>query len=190
MNNPKRQVIIKKGLFLLAIVVCFVALGFYFGQRQSAPSTSPAVTQEEIARLAKPIVETEVKRKFEFPIGEAKDEGATFKLTLVDAKKVKLVATRGEPVQTRAGEEFLIIAIEIENSSGYPLKVDSQGYIRLLGDEEKKYAPDFYNGPIEIPADSVKRDELGFVVSADKNQFKLIIGPVDGEEKEEIEINF
>lgn len=180
------RTILKKTLLLLAVIACFAFLGFFLGQQRQRTSQDV----QEIERLATPTFETKLNNEFEFPIEEAPVEEASFKISLMEAKKVKLIAMQGEPIQAEADQEFLVISLEIENKNNFPFEIDSQHYFRVKGEENKSYAPDFYNGAIEIPAVSTKKDELAFIVPAEQKQFKLLLGSVIEGGKEEIEINF
>jgi len=184
MTTLKNSTILGKVIFVLAVAICFGFLGFYFGQQRTPQNV------KEAEKLATPTVAVQLNKEFEFPIEEAPESDASYKMILTDAKKVKLVATQGEPIQAEAGKEFLILTLEIENDNAFPFEVNNQHYFRLQGEEDKSYAPDFYNDLIEIPAVSTKKDELGFIVPAEQMQFKLLVGPIIEEEKEEIVINF
>jgi len=187
MINLKDKTILKKIIFLLVVVAGAVSLGLYFGSKR-APKTTP--TSQEIEKLAKPLAEAKLNSNFEFTIEELEDENAILKFTLVGAKKVKAVANQGQPIKAGSGEEFLIISLEYGNDSAFSLKVNSRDFVRLLGDEGKKFAPDFYNEAIDVSPVSVRKDEIGFIVPAGKKQFKLLVGQKQEEETTEVEINF
>lgn len=175
---------ILKGIIIVLAFVIVAFLGYYFGRQQ------PSQEVKEIEELATPTGIIQLDNELEFPIEEAPEEEASFKIILTEAKKVKLITMQGEPVQAEAGKEFFILSLEIENENTFPFEIDSQHYLRLQAEEGKSLAPDFYNGPMEIPAVSTKKDELAFIVPEEQKQFKLWIGPIIDEEKQEIEINF
>jgi len=184
MKTLKNWTILKKIILVLAVVIVIAFLGYSFGQRQASSEV------KKIEKLATPTFTTQLHNQFEFPIEEAPIEEANFKISLTEAKKVKLIAMQGDPIQAEAGKEYLVLSFEIENKNNFPFEIDSQHYFRLQGEDNKKYAPDFYNGAIEVPAAATKKDELGFTVSAEQKQFKLLLGPITEEKKETIEINF
>jgi len=186
MINLKDNTILKKIVFLIAVVACAVSLGLYVGSKRSSKTTP---TSQEIEKLAKPVAEAKLGQSFDFSIEELEDN-AILKFTLVGAKKVKAVANQGQPIKAGSGEEFLIISLEYGNDSAFSLKVNSRDFVRLLGDEGKKFAPDFYNEAIDVSPVSVRKDEIGFVVAAGKKQFKLLVGQKQEEETTEVEINF
>jgi hypothetical protein len=184
MTNFKDSTTLKKIILVLAVIIVVAFLGYSFGQRQIPSET------KEIEKLATPTLQTQLTNELEFPIEEAPIEDANFKIILTEAKKVKLISMQGNPVEAEAGKEFLILSFEIENENNFPFEIDSQHYLRLQDESGKNYAPDFYNGSLEIPAAATKKDELAFTVSAEQKQFKLLLGPITEEEKEIIEINF
>ena len=184
MEFQKFKPVLRKIIFVIVILLGIGYLGFYLGQKKE-PSEI-----EEVERLATPSEVVQFDQELEFPIEEAPEEEASFKFILTEAKKVKLIKMQGNPIQSEPGQAFLILTLEIENQNPFPFEINNQNYLRLQGEEDKRLAPDFYNGPIEIPAVSTKKDELAFIVPEDQKQFKLLLGPVVEEEQEEIEINF
>jgi len=143
--------------------------------------------QEEITQKAKPSATTQIEKSFEFPI--KKNSKEKFKINITKAEKVKLVTTKNQPVAPKEGEEFLLVYLEVENNLETPITIDSQNYIRLIDENDKKLAPDFYNGPIQILPISTKKDQIGFVVKEGQNEFKLQVGEPEGK-KEQVEFKF
>ena len=139
---PRNSPLFKKIIGLLLIIVLFSLLGFYFGTRKVSKTS---LTAGDLEKLDSPLAEASINRNFEFPIKDLQEEGAKLKFSLVSAKKVKAIANQGKPIQASANEEFLIISLEYRNDTAYSLKATSRDFIRLLGEEDKKYAPDFYN---------------------------------------------
>ena len=151
--------------------------------------SSSGSSGQKTEELAKPLGEVGINRTFEFSFKDPQNKPINLKFTLLSAKKVRLVATKGEPIESPTGKEFLVLSLELQNDSKYPLKVNSQDFVRLVGENEKKFAADFYNGSLDVSAISVKRDEMAFMVPKDTNNFKLLVGEID-KEKQEVEINF
>lgn len=176
-NFTKDSIFFKKFFPLLAIIVCFSFLGFYLGSRKTS-KTSPPVSNT--AEFAKPLAEAKLGQSFSFP---------NLDMTLVSARKVSVVANQGKPIKAGPNEAFLVLTLEFDNQTTYALRVNTQDFFRLQGEADKKFAPDFYNNTVEVPAISVRKDEVGFRVAADQNQFKLQIGEIK-KEKQEVEINF
>ncbi len=173
----KNPILLKKIYPLLAIIVCFGLLGYFLGSRKTSTTSLPVAKQAE---LAKPTAEIKLGQSFTF---------SNLGMTLVSARKVAAVANQGKPIQAGPNETFLVLALEYNNQAAYALRVSTQDFFRLVGDADKKFAPDFYNNTIDVPAISVRKDEIGFRVTADQNQFKLQVGELK-KEKQEVEINF
>lgn len=172
----------RKNIFRVAIIVICILIGYFF----IAKNKQSRLASENLTKMATPIAKTEVNKSFSFPIdGDLKkEEDKNLKFSIIEAQKVGVVATQGSPMMAKTGQSYLVIAIEMENNSSNPVQINTQNYIRLIGEEGKKYAPDFYNGLVEVPPISTKRDELGFVIAKDQKEFKILVGPVDGEKEE------
>jgi len=140
-----------------------------------------------LAQKAKPFAETKIEKTFEFPI--KKNSKDKFNLKITTAGKIKMVATKNQPMVAKEGEEFLLVYLEIENNLETPVTVDSQNYFRLVSENDKKLAPDFYNGPIQVSPISTKKDQLGFVIKSEQKEFKLLVGEIEGD-KETVEFKF
>lgn len=132
--------------------------------------------------------QVEIKRSFEFPIQNA-GKKVSLKFSLNSAQLTNTVANQGKPVKSNPDQQFLIIFLELQNNSQYSVQINSQDFIRLIGEEDKKFAPDLYNGQIEVSPISVKKDEIGFMIPVNQKQFKFQVGEID-KEKEIIEVNF
>jgi len=169
-------------LFLITVSLCLY-LGYFWGKKINLTEETRKRLEEE----TKPTAETEVNKSLLIPIPE-QEEGVSF--TITEAKKVKIISMKNNPIRADPDKEFLVLSLEIENNLTEPVNINSQDYIRLVSEEGKRYAPEFYNQTIEVPALSIKRDELGFIVPAGQNQFKLLVGPIEEEKKEEVEIVF
>lgn len=145
------------------------------------PTTNTNSTQQ-----AKLSAETKVEKSFELTAKKyTKDK---FKISVIKAEKVKIVTTKNQPISAKENEEFLLLRLEIENNQEYPIVMDNRNYFRLLKDD-KKLAPDFYNGEIQVDAISTKKDTIGFIIDESEKEFKLQMGEIDGT-KEIIEFKF
>ena len=139
----------------------------------------------DFSKLAQVTGQTTIDQSFELPV----DKDTNFTFSIKEAKKTNFITNQGKPLKSGIGKEFLIITLEIKSPSNLPITVNSLDFIRLIGEGDKKYAPDFYNEAVTIPADAVKRDDVGFIVDDAQKQFKLVIGEVD-KDRAEVEINF
>jgi len=141
----------------------------------------------DLVQKAKPTAETKIEKSFEFPVKKLGSD--KFKVSLLKAEKVGLITSKNQPVVAKEGKEFLLIYLELENNLVNPLIIDSQNYFRLESEQDKKLAPDLFNGPIQIAPISTKKDQVGFNINKGKKEFKLQVGEIEGT-KEIIEIKF
>ena len=172
-----------KYFFPLLIIIILAGMLFFWQKGISnKPKTTPA------ADLAKPTATAEINRTFEFKIKDPKNQSMTLKYTLLSAKKVNLITKDNQPVKLDVNKNILVIDIELQNDGNYALKVNTQDFVRLV-QGDKKFAADYFNDVLDVPALSVKKDELAYIVDAQQKQFKFQVGEID-KEKTEIEINF
>ena len=170
-------------LILLAILV-IAGVVFIFSSRNK-PSTNSKTSSLNLAEKAKPVAEAQIGKSFGVPIAKGSKE--SLKIILDKAVLVNLVTAKGKPLVPKAGESFLLVYLEIENNTQSTYTVSSQNYFRLVDENGKKFAPDFYNTSIQVAPISTKKDQIGFVVKENKKDFKLqIIEP--NTEQEIIEI--
>jgi len=185
MRNSEKQLKFFKitTFFLLTIIL----LGILFSSELLSRFCPKPKIEDELTEKAKPLTETEIGRNFEFPVKKySKDK---FKLNLLKVSKVKMVTTKNQPVLAKEGEAFLLLYLETENNLETPIIIDIRNYFRLLGENDKKFAPDFYNGQVQIEPISSKKDQIGFVIKENQKEFKLQVGEVE-EKKEEVVFSF
>lgn len=170
-----------------AVVLLAVSL-IFFGMLLSKGifSKSTNKTTVDLSSKAKPLGETTVEKGFDFPISKTGTD--KFRIKIEKATLVKMVTNKSKPVLSKTGESFLLVYLEIENNLKTSLNVGSSNYFRLI-DNNRKFAPDFYNTSVSVPAISTKKDQIGFVVKEDQKTFSLQVGEIEGK-KEIIEIKF
>lgn len=184
---PNKTLLLK--IFVpFALVLLVAVFGYFIGKNNNNPQVKSQ--ESNVEKLAKPLAESQINKVFEFPIEGDKTQKLKLKLNLISAKKVKAVANLGKPIIANKGEEYVVFSIEYNNETTSALKVNSADFFRLIGDDGKKYAPDFYNDSVNVAAISVKKDEVGFIVKEGTNKIKIQVGQIKDEKKEEIEINF
>jgi len=167
-------------LLIISLLAIFVILLPVIRQKFFTPLSSPR----------QQIVLTKVDRSFELTAKEKNGVKAEkIKFDLVSAEKVNQVARQGTPVKAPENQEFLILALELGNDTKETLYFSSAEVVRLL-EGEKRFAPDFHNQTVEIMPLSVKKDEVAFLVPKGNKQFKIQIGDVEQEQKEEVKIQF
>lgn len=172
----------RSATFLLLLILFLGVLSLPKFFRSFCPETKSLLEER-----TKPSASALIEKIFEFPI--SKNSQDKFGLVLVKAEKMKMVTTQNQPVTAKKDEEFLLIYLEVENNGQASITVDSQNYFRLVTEQDKRFAPDFYNGPIQIAAVATKKDQIGFVVVENQKAFKIQVGEPDGE-KEIVEFQF
>jgi uncharacterized membrane protein affecting hemolysin expression len=80
MTILKNYTILKKVILVLAIVLCFAFLGYYFGKQQTSQEV------KEVEELATHTFIIQLATEFEFRIVEGPEEEASFKIILAAAK--------------------------------------------------------------------------------------------------------
>lgn len=176
----------RKNIYLLILLVFLVGFAYFrlSAKKRASTSQNNQVGQKSVTLFG----QADIKREFEFPLQQSRGK-SSLKFSLISAQLADTVANQGNPIQSNPDKQFLIIFLELQNNSQSPVQIDSRDFVRLIDKEEKKYAPDLYNGLIEIPAISVKKDEIGFMVAADQKQFRIQVGEIE-KEKEIVEIIF
>lgn len=184
MSNQEKRLKLYKFASLVLLVITLVVSGLYISKVRKLSSNNSAAN---IAAQAKPLMETKIEKSFDFPIKKGgKDK---FTINVLRTTLVKMVSTKGKPVYPKQGESFLLFFLQIENNLTTGLTINSQNYFRLIDANEKRFAPDFYNTAVQVPAISNKADQIGFVVKEGQKDFKLQVGEIDGS-KQVFDVNF
>lgn len=108
--------------------------------------------------------------------------------SLIDGELKSQIKYKDNPISTSGDKQFLLIKLEINNSSPDRLAITSGDLIRLNIDS-KLYAPDYHNGTVVIEPISVRPDQVVFVVDKSQKVFKLSIGEPSGQ-REDLEVKF
>lgn len=177
---------LKKNLYLLFIAAAIIVLLTGYILKNSSRGNS--LQKENAAELAKSLSEKAVNKSYNFSTKDKNGKEIVLKYNIVSAKKVKLIATKGQPYKSGAGEVFVVLSLELQNDSSLPLNVNSADFVRLIKEKNKKYAPDFYNGVVTVLPISVKKDEIAFTVN-DTNKVKFQVGDID-KPKKDLEVIF
>ena len=95
--------------------------------------------------------------------------------------KAGSLLVQGQRVIARNGKEFLIINMELSNPYNVPLYLQPVDSFRLIGDDDKKYAPTAHQGNVEIRPQSTKTSNVGFVIPKGESKFKVEIVELNSE---------
>lgn len=175
----------KIALAVLAVLIVGGFLVFKFQGRGQNVSIS-ASSGNNFA----PTKEIVINRQFNIPIRTTKGEasGDTLKITLTTAENTNKILIQGQPATARDGKSFLILNLEVENSTKNQLTVRPVDLIRMIDADNKSYAPDIHNNDVAVEPISIKKTRAGYVIDDSQKHFKFLIGEVSGN-KETIEVN-
>lgn len=177
----KRHKIVLLAIFLIVIAaVAFVIKGV-----QTSPTTFVGTSKTNFS----PQVSIDVNRKFEVPIRDTKGDptGANLTIILTTMDKANRILIQGKPATARDTKAFMILNLEIENSTSDQLTIKPVDLVRLIDSEGRSFAPDVHNNEVVAEPVSVKKTRVGFVADENQNNFKFLIGEVNGE-KQVVEI--
>ena len=110
-------------------------------------------------------------------------------ITITNIEKTREILIKNNPAKTKNGKIFLVLNIEIQNDTKKQLTVRPVDMVRLIGDDGRSYAPDVHNNEVTAEPVSLRKTKVGYVVDENKNNFKLFVGEVRGQQ-EEIEVVF
>ena len=181
MNSLKKVVLI--GIVILILVIGISLLG------RSSSNSSGGSKAQVSSTSSKNVPTVEINKSFEFSAINAKKEKVNIKFNLATAERKNEVKVKGEARQVTGTKDYLLLRIELENTNPERLAFATADYIRLQGDGDKLFAPDFHNGNVIIDPLSVKRDLVAYVVDKEDKNFTILVGELEGE-KQKIEINF
>lgn len=171
--------------------ILFLLLVLFIGYKTIRPRLSQkevAIQQPASVKPAK--ATTEVKKSFKFSASKIAGKGEEeVNFTITTAELKDEIKVKGVPRKANKGNLFLLLRLEIENESTNRLSLTPADLIRLVGENEKKFAPDFHNATIIIDPISVRKDLVSFIVSQEQRKFTLLVGELE-KEKEKVEVNF
>lgn len=177
----------KKVLFSLIAFIVIVVLGFTLLGRGGSKTKKGSQQSQVQSSNAKATVD--INKDFEFKAVNVKKERKSVRLTLLSAERKDEIKVKGETRTLPKGEDYLLLRLEIDNTTSEKLAITPSDLIRLEDENGKLFAPDYHNGAIVLEPLSVKRDLVSFMTTAKDKQFSLRIGELDGE-KEKIDISF
>ena len=185
-RNPKMIALSGKVKLGLLVVGAVLLLVLVLRARRPSQVAAPAQQAAENTQIAS----TTVDQSFYFPALNAQaEEDGEVNLLIKDAQLTSEIIVQGKPAQARNHKVFLVINLEIENSDTESKFVKPTDWIRMLGDDGKKYAPDVHSGVVEVQPISTKITRVAFVVPEGKRQFSLLVGELKGE-KQSVTLNF
>jgi len=173
-------------LILAAVVVVVIGLLVVRNLRSSPKSLVQGAAQTDFS----PQTQATVNRRFEIPIrsGNGKDTGNDLAVTLTTIDRSKRILIQGQPATARDTKMFLILNLEIENSTSDQLTVRPVDFVRLVDSQNHSFAPDIHNNDVSAEPISIKKTRVGFVVDDNQKNFKFLFGEINGD-KQTVEIS-
>lgn len=177
----------KIAIGVLIFVVAVVFVTFKIAKPNGTASNSIGSITSNTNSLAK----VNVNRRFEVPIKnkDGSQTGEKLGITITTIEKTNEILIKNSPAKTKNGKIFLILNIEIQNDTKQQLTVRPVDMVRLIGDDGRSYAPDVHNNEVSAEPVSLRKTRVGYVVEQSKNNFKLLVGEVRGQQ-EPIEVSF
>lgn len=183
----------KKFFYIFAGLVIIIVLGykiFTSVKKTNTQATNPkAITSQAEQKVS-------LNKEFEFKIPAINDQGqmivrkeGQIKFVLTDAELKKEIKVKNETKKANDGQNYLILRIELQNDTADRLAIISNKYIRLIGENNKKFSPDFHNAMVAIDPLSVRRDLVAYIVNQNAKNFTFQIGELEGQ-KQSIEMAF
>lgn len=191
--QPTRSFKAFKKLFYISVIFLIIAVFGYRLLMSKKLTTSKKVDPKTIATEDEKKVS--IGREFEFKIPVINDQGQILakeeeiKFIITEAALKEEIKLKGEAKKANQGQKYLILRIELQNDSSDRLAIISSKYIRLIGQENKKFSPDFHNAMVAIDPLSVRRDIVAYIVNNDSKNFTFQVGELEGE-KQSLEIVF
>lgn len=173
--------ILKKPAVLIALItIALLGSGVYFLKSKVASST-PQIFGSSQTNFS-PATSIAVNRKFDIPIRNSggKTTGSVLPVTITTVDSSKKILISGKPATSRDGKLFLILNLDIDNSTTNQLNIRPVDFIRLQDSEGKSFAPDVHNDVVKAEPISIKKTRVGFVVDEVQKQFKFLIGEIGG----------
>lgn len=174
----------KRKKILVVAIILILLISFISLRRRSSSAVGESNVQKVIVNI---------ENSFEFTAlnNQGQPTGDRLKLKITTAEKTNQVLVKDQVFTARNNKLFLILNLEITNSTTLPLNLLTGNLVRLTvgADEQTKYAPDLHNNLVPIAPLSTKIDRLGFVIPDNTKTAKLHIGELEGE-KRVIVVNF
>ena len=165
-------------LALVTLVILTAGVVFIRGK----VSSNPQVFGNSQTNFS-PQITSVLNRKFEIPIRNAsgKETGTRLPITITTVDAARRILIQGKPATSRDGKTFLILNMDIDNSTTNQLSIRPVDFIRLVDSQGKSFAPDVHNEVVKAEPVSVKKTRVGFVVDESQKQFKFLIGEIGGQ---------
>lgn len=114
------------------------------------------------------------------------------------AEKSQDILIKGQPATAKNGSSFLVLQVDLKNSSTERLIISPLNLLRLIVDNQKRAAEIYteevpqIRGSVVVEPDSTKVTRVGFVLTPDivSKPLKLQVGDINIAEKSIIDLKF
>lgn len=181
----------KSTLRFVALVVGAIAI--LFAGSKALSSMNFGTNANSTPSVKGALATNELNKEFSFPLKDAKGEEIGSIKYLVE--KVELrdeIIVKGQRATAVSGRQFLILTVKVSNEFKQAIQINTRDYVRLSvnGNDAELLAPDIHNDPVEVQAISTKYTRLGFPINTTDKNLTLLIGEINSDEKERVELTF
>ena len=180
-RRPKMAIGVGLGLFVLILAIVFL------------PDIWPKSAVKQIAGSQANINSQQTSisgGKFDVPIrdSEGNETGSPLRVNTINIERTEEVLYQGKPLISKEGKDFLVINLEVENSTDNRLTVRPIDFYRITDDSGKSYAADIQTEAVKVEPQSSKKTRVIYIIGDSQRNIKLSIGEIRGDNKETIEI--
>ena len=170
-------------IFIVATVV-ILGVVFFVRSRGNDFQNADNTFISEGSKLA-------LNKKFSVPIRNSKGEtvGSDLVVSVTTLERTSEVLYKGKPLVARSSKDFLVINLEVENSTNNRLTVRPVDFFRLVDASGKTYAPDIQTDAVKVEPFSSKKTRTIYIISEEQKTIKLMIGEIKSEKKETVDIS-
>lgn len=173
---------------VLIIIVIGILGGLYFAsQNKNTKSGSGVVTSSKGDVKSQKIT---LNQTFDLPVSSKPNDLVPLKVTFTTAQLTNKITISRKGRFSRKGTRYLMLSLLIENANSKKVNLKTRDVVRLIDNNNKKFAPRYYNKEVAIEADSVKKDTIGFLVPDDIKEFKIQYGLPTTADKKILELKF
>ena len=170
-------------IFIVATVV-ILGVVFFVRSRGNDFQNADNTFISEGSKLA-------LNKKFSVPIRNSKGEtvGSDLVVSVTTLERTSEILYKGKPLVARSSKDFLVINLEVENSTNNRLTVRPVDFFRLVDASGKTYAPDIQTDAVKVEPFSSKKTRTIYIISEEQKTIKLMIGEIKSENKETVDIS-
>lgn len=111
------------------------------------------------------------------------------KINVTQANLAGTIKISGKQAPSPENKKYLVVFTSVENASASAKQVTYADFFRL-DENGKKIPPLPLNASFTIPPKASLEKQLIFLVDKGKKAFKLLVGPLEGSEPEQVELRF